>query len=129
MNYLELTIVATIFECAIPIGLIILSLFKPSMRKRTLVILGSLTPILAVFIWGIVSTNIHPTAEGQWAVRAMWAMGFAAYIASLAVGVGMSMMRRPQHLFMRYCLGFATILLIVGIMAYITHRKELFGIA
>jgi hypothetical protein len=102
-----LTLVAMIVELGCPVAFATLYWYRPAMRRRVAVLLGTVTPAILAYAWGAVGYIADPgDMSNRWGFGAMWGMSLAVYVAAVLVGVGLSFVPRPSHLLGRYFVGF-----------------------
>jgi len=80
----------------------------PRLRKKVVVVLGALTPILAFYAEIIVAFMLDPNDRSNaFSFYAGWVMTFGAFVASFIVGALLTFVPRPTSLFGRYLVGCA----------------------
>ena len=106
---LQLTLAAAAFEVAVPVAALGVALYVSSLRKHALVVLGALTPAIVLLKWISISHALNPSdSSSTWAFRAVWVMGFFAYVALLLGGTLLSFLPRPRNAHARFFLGCAS---------------------
>ena len=96
---------AAAFEVGIPVALVFLGAFRPSLRKWVVVVLGALTPLLLSFGVTGVRHFVFAQEEAGFAIWEMWLTSFLPYAACFAVGSALGLLKGPTGLSARYILG------------------------
>ena len=103
-----LTTIAVSVDLGVLLVLATLFFHVPRLRKKVVVVLGALTPILAFYGAIIVAFALDPhDVSNGFSFYAGWVMTFEAFLESLAVGVFLAFVPRPINLFGRYLVGCA----------------------
>jgi hypothetical protein len=101
-----LTIAAVVIELGVPLVALFLYWRLPAYRPKLIVVLAGLTPALVFYVAVTVAYVANPTEpNNRFAFFAGWFMTLAAYMAVLVVGIALSFLPKPSHLFARYLLG------------------------
>ena len=117
MSDIQLTIAAATVEIGLAVLVLLVVFFVKPFRRRAIVVLGAITPAIAVMIQVAYSQFIDPTSGSM--VAAGWVMGFAAYAVIFVGGAIMSLIPRPTNLYGRYLLGLASAPMSVGLLVLI----------
>jgi hypothetical protein len=101
-----LTALAIAIELGVPFAAAFLYWRRPVLRSKLIVVLAALTPALIFYAAVSVAFALDPiNPSNRFAFYAGWFMTLGAYIAILAIGIGLSFLPKPTHLFWRYLLG------------------------
>jgi hypothetical protein len=78
----------------------------PQFRARLIVLLGALTPAIAIYalLFAGYLNNSNPR-DAWWAFSAVWEISFFPYVATLVAGLAFSFSSRPHQNPGRYLLG------------------------
>lgn len=114
MSDLQLTILAATIEVGLAALVLISVLMGRPARRRTVVVLGALTPAIFAMAATAYMQFIDPT-PGSMAVSG-WVMGFDAYAVTFVGGVLVSLIPRPANLYGRYLLGLASVPISLGLL-------------
>lgn len=96
---------AAAFELGVPVALVFLGAFRPSLRKWVVVVLGALTPLLLSLAVTGVRHFVFAEEEAGFAIWEMWLTSFLPYVACFAAGSGLGLLKVPTGLPARYILG------------------------
>jgi hypothetical protein len=117
-----LTIGAAALELGVPFAAALLFWRDPPLRPRIAVILGALTPLLLLYFMLTLGYLIGPPSQGsRWSFGAVWLMSFVPHVASLLLGLALSMLPRPRASHLRFALGMAGVLG-AGVLLYAGQR-------
>ncbi len=105
MNDDTTMLLAASFELGVPITLALIAALRPTLRKWIVVVLGSITPLLLFYVVTGIRYFAFTDTGAALAFEPMWAMSFVPYIACLAIGCAIAMVRVPRGLSARYILG------------------------
>ena len=108
MNDQTRSILAAFLELALPVALVISCVLWPTSTRRSVVVLGAITPLLIGCAATAVRYLLQGQQDAQWAFFAMWTMSFIPYVACAAVGTALGLLSVPKGTFARYILGFAS---------------------
>jgi len=110
MDDKQLSIAAALFELGIPACVIALAVYSPRCRKAAIVVVGAVCLPLVLYLFIATSYLLNPAGKGNsFALYAMWAMTFEAYLAVLVGAVILSLVPRPSSLSVRFALGVASV--------------------
>lgn len=97
-----------LFELGVPALLVTLCWVTPRCKRKGVVVLGALTPLLLAYAATacqyLASDRLPGLAFGFWA---MWLMTFAPFVGCALLGIGLSFIPKPDSTVARYALGFA----------------------
>lgn len=111
-------------EAIILLTLIALCVRSEPFRKYAIVALGSLAPVLFLYISTIVAFVRDPSDQGaRFAFYAIWIMGFVFFLAC----VGVAQLPRPTNLGLRYLLGASVTSGLFGLIALL-HWSSFFNL-
>jgi hypothetical protein len=114
----ELTAAAMLFELGIPLLCVVAIWRMPRFRKKAVVILGAVTPALILYAW-IVVGYVSGEKDSLFAILAAWVMTFFAYAVLVVVGVAASFLPKPDNLYARFAIGFATVSVSAILLKYV----------
>jgi uncharacterized membrane protein YhdT len=115
---MELTAAAMLIELGIPLLCIVAIRRMPRFRKKAIVLLGAVTPALIVYAW-IVIGYLCGAKDGLFGILAIWIMSCFAYAVLVIVGVAASFLPKPENLYARFAMGFATLSVSFVLLKYI----------
>src|SRR3546814_19921070 len=97
---------AIAIEGLILMALVSLCIRSEKLRKHTIVVLGSITPILLFYLGAWIDFAHDPTdPSARFAFYAMWIMGFGFFFICAIVGSLIALLPRPTNLWLRFLLG------------------------
>jgi len=111
-----LTLGAALVELGAPGALAIAWCKRPQLRRRVIVVLGSVTPILAFYAFVSAAYLIASNQDTVWSFYAMWIMSLLPYLSCAILGVALSFIPRPTRPAPRYLMGFVSPLMVWGIV-------------
>jgi hypothetical protein len=114
MSDTQLTIAAASIEVGVAVVVLISVFVGTATRRRTVVLLGALTPAIAVMVATAYLQFLDPTPGSM--AGAGWVMGFGAYALLFIGGVVMSLVPRPANLYARYLLGLVSVPISLGVL-------------
>ncbi|OIO67127.1 MAG: hypothetical protein CO186_09230 [Zetaproteobacteria bacterium CG_4_9_14_3_um_filter_49_83] len=114
MNDAWLVALAATLEIGTPIGLTVGWFQMPGLRKRIVVILGAVTPLLMAYTYTTVKYVVLNQEDAAWGFYAMWVMSFVPYLACMMIGLILGLLKRPNNQFIRYMIGFLASGAVVG---------------
>lgn len=94
---------AVAFELGLPVLLVLLAVYVPSLRALSISVLGAITPLLVVYL-ALGVFHVMDPIDSDWAFSAVWLMTFFAYLLLVAVGLFLGFWRKPRGLVARYVL-------------------------
>lgn len=112
-----LTSLAILVELGLPIVLAWVAVYRPTLRARSLSILGALalllTGYLVLCLW-----HLSDPERTRWALGAVWLMSFVAYVALALVGLLLALVPTPRGPAARFFLGalVAPLVAVVGLL-------------
>ena len=93
-------------ECLILGVLVSLCVRSSALRKRAIVVLGSVTPMLLFYVSAWIEFERDPTdPSARFSFYAMWIMCFGFFLISAALGSVVALLPRPNQIWARYLLG------------------------
>jgi len=117
-----LTLLAVSIEFGVPIILLAALARVPRFRRRVVVVLGAITPVMLFYVDILFAYVRNPTNTGnRFAFYAGWEMTLAAFLLSLILGILLSFVPRPANLYGRYGLACS----IVFAMFVLMDRAEI----
>ena len=107
MTEQQLNIGAILLEFGSPAAILAVWLHSLQLRSRLVVVLGAAAPLLCSYAYVVVRHAFVSRTDVDWGFYAMWLMTFWPYLACLVLGMGLSLLRQPVHLAMRFVVGLA----------------------
>jgi hypothetical protein len=118
MNDEALTLASAFVELGLPLGLLIAMIARPDYRSKLIVILGSITPAIAMYLWiAFEYLVLDRVDDAGWAFYAMWAMSFFPYLGCALLGLCLCFVPVPKHLVLRFGLGLLAPATVAGLIA------------
>ena len=92
----------------------------PQLRAHLIVLLGALTPAIAIYASLFAAyLNNSNLKDAWWAFSAVWEMSFFPYVATLGAGLAFSFSSRPHQQPGRYVLGLISAPMSFGILVLV----------
>lgn len=107
MLEIVLTAGCALVELGLPVALLLASRTRERLRSKAVVVLGAVSPLVALYAHVLVRQLADPGVDRRWAFGAVWVMTFLPYVACVLLGVALAFVPRPTHLGARYLLGLA----------------------
>jgi len=101
-----LTLGAATFELGVAVATAAAVTFIPRTRKFTVVLLGTVTPLLVAYAF-LAGSYLFASASprGTFPYSAIWVMSFVVYLALMLVGTVLAFIPKPSNLYGRYLIG------------------------